>query len=284
MSTTTTRTILVIGATGKQGRCIIECLLKNKQFKVRALTRNTTSPKAKTLEQSGVEFFQGDVQSKDIVDKAMKGVYGVFLCLNPFEIGGTEHETRIGKEIVDLAISNKVQHFVYTSVASSERNTGIPHFESKRKVEEYLMKSGLTFTILKPVFFMENLLQHKEDIQKGTLPMFVKPTTRIQMIACCDIGAFGAMVFADKNTWTGKSVELAADEKTGEECAQILGCKFECLPLEKAPTKEHATMYKWLMEQNFKVDIQQLRKTCPNFTTFEKWTTTVGLKKTQTSY
>jgi len=131
---------------------------------------------------------------------------------------------------------------------------------------------------------MENLFHNKEDIQKGTLPMFIKPTTRLQMIACDDIGAFGSMAFTDKNTWGGKCVDLAGDEKTGEEYAQQLGCKFECLPLDKVPNKDYGAMFKWFMEQGYKVDIQQLRKIYPNLHTFEKWTTTSGLKKTQTSF
>jgi len=280
--TSTSKTILVIGATGKQGQTTVQYLLKD--WKVKALTRNPSSPKAKNLEKCGVELVQGDVQNRETVDKAMKGVYGVFLCLNPWEIGGTDQETKIGKEIVDMAISNKVEHFVYTSVASSEKNTGIPHFDSKRRVEEHLMKTGLTYTILKPVFFMENLLQQKDEIlQKRVFSMFIKPTTKIQMIGCDDIGYFGALSFKDKSTFAGKCFELAGDEKTGEEYAQILGCKFESVPLEKAPSKDTAMMFKWFIENGYRADIPQLRKLYPNLTTFEKWSTTFGMKKTQTS-
>jgi len=214
----------------------------------------------------------------------MSGVYGVFLALNPWDIGGTDEEARIGKQIVDLAKKYNVEHFVYSSVGGAERNTGIPHFDSKWKIEQHLMKSGLTYSTVRPVFFMENLLESKDKIKSGVLPLAIKPTTKLQMIACDDIGAFSAMFFNKKNEWAGKAIELAGDEMTGEDYAKSLGCKFESVPLEQLPSKEYQLMFKWFIEQGYKADIPQLRKIYPDLLTFPKWANTVGLRKTESSF
>jgi len=138
------------------------------------------------------------------------------------------------------------------------------------------MSSGLPYTILKPVFFMENLLMFRENIEKGTLPLPLKPTTRLQMIACSDIGAFTVMAFNNKKEWQGKSTELAGDELTIEEYAKELRCKFESVPLEKVPSEEMRVMYKWFMETGYHVDIAHLRKIHPNLMTFRKWISSMG--------
>jgi uncharacterized protein YbjT (DUF2867 family) len=58
--------------------------------------------------------------------------------------------------VIEAAKRQGVGHFVYSSVGSADKETGIPHFESKVEVEEHLRSSGLRYTIVRPVFFMEN--------------------------------------------------------------------------------------------------------------------------------
>jgi len=273
----TTKTLLVIGGTGKQGTCFVRHFLtNNKQWKLRILTRNPDSQISKEFASKGAEIVHGDLKQKETVERSMKDAKYVFMCLDPWQIGGVNEETRIGREIVDMAVRFKVEHFVYTSVASSDKKTGIPHFESKWKVEQHLTSSGLPFTILKPVFFMENLLGFKEFIEKGTLPLALKPTTRLQMIACTDIGAFAVMAFNNKKEWEGKSIELAGDEMTMEEYAKEIRCKFESVPLEKVSSEEMRLMYKWFMETGYHTDITQVKKWYPNYTTFKKWVSTIS--------
>ena len=70
---------------------------------------------------------------------------------------GTDHETVHGKNLVDGAVQAGVSHFVYSSVASADKETGVPHFESKWEVEKHLSESGLNWTVSAPVFFFENI-------------------------------------------------------------------------------------------------------------------------------
>jgi len=273
-----TKTVLLIGGTGKQGRCVMNHFFANKQWKLKLLTRKPEGTLAKEFSSKGAEICKGDLHQKETVDAAMKGCNAVFMCLEPWEIGGVIAETRIGKEVVDLALKHKIEHFIYSSVASSQDNTGIPHFESKWKIEQYLKNSGLACTIIKPVSLMENLLAYKDEIAKGMLPLPVKFNTKLQMVACDDIGCCVITALNNKKEWEGKCIELAGDEMTAGEYAKELNCKFEEVHLDKVPTSEMKAMYQWFNDKGFKVDIAALRKTYPNIHTFKKWISTVNLK------
>ena len=72
---------------------------------------------------------------------------------------GTEGETRRGKMMVDITKEKKIEHLVYSSVVNADKNTGIPHFESKYKIEQHIKNSGIPYTIIGPTFFMDNLLK-----------------------------------------------------------------------------------------------------------------------------
>jgi hypothetical protein len=103
---------------------------------------------------------------------------------------GAEEEIRQGTALVDAAKRARISHLVYSSVCAAGAKTGIPHFESKGHIEEQVRNSGLRYTILRPVFFMENLLGMREAIDSGTLAMPLSPETRLRMIAVDDISVF----------------------------------------------------------------------------------------------
>src|SRR5436305_2172481 len=151
------KTILVFGATGQQGGAVASHLLKD-GWKVRALVRNLGSEKAQALGQQGIELVQGDLNQPSSLQEAMKGVYGVFSVQTFMADGGTLAETRQGKAVADAAQEAGVRHLVYSSVGGAERKTGVAHFESKWQIEEHIRTLGLPATILRPVFFMSNLL------------------------------------------------------------------------------------------------------------------------------
>src|SRR5882672_2855851 len=149
--------VLVSGATGKQGGAVVEALL-TRGHQVRALTRNAASPAANRLRQQGVEIAVGDFTDHDALVRAARGVDAVYAMSTPYE-QGAETETAQGMTITDAAKAAGVAHLIYSSVASANRATGMPHFDSKYAVEKHLQASGIPYTIVAPVFFMENLLQ-----------------------------------------------------------------------------------------------------------------------------
>src|SRR6476619_3454214 len=148
--------VLVTGATGKQGSHLVRELLA-RGHSVRAFTRKPESPAAAALTARGVTIVTGDFEDQGSLERAARGVDTVFAMATPFE-SGEQAETREGINIVRAASAVGVSHLVYSSVAGADRATGIAHFDSKFEVEKEIRRSGVPFTIVAPVFFMENFL------------------------------------------------------------------------------------------------------------------------------
>jgi uncharacterized protein YbjT (DUF2867 family) len=126
----------------------------------------------------GEKVFQGSLDDPDSLMRAMDCVYGVF-SVQPY----TANEIQQGVAVIETAKRQGLSHFVYNSVGAADEETGIPHFESKLKVEEHLRSSGLQYTIVRPVFFMENWQRGSgESIRNGQLQQSLSPTTNLQMV------------------------------------------------------------------------------------------------------
>lgn len=279
------RTILVSGATGHQGSAVMRHL-RAKGFTVRALTRDPSSDKARGLVGQGTEVARGDLSDKASIARALEGVYGVFSV--QVSSKGAEIEMRQGIDLADEAKRRDVRHFVYTSVASADQNTGIPHFDSKYRIEEHLRGTGMRYTILRPAFFMENWLTARAQIDEGALSFPLAPDRRLQQIAVDDIGAFAAMAFDKPGHWQGRIVELAGDEPTMQEVTEGLGrmagreVRYNQAPMEefaKQVGQEHGKMFRWFQEVGYRVDIPNLRQGYSNLTSFERWLQTTWPKR-----
>src|SRR5919205_685088 len=212
------RKILVTGATGQQGGSLARLLLQNKH-KVHALTRNTQSAAAQDLRNKGANIVKGDLDDSDSLKRAVKDVESVFLMGTPVE-DGTEGETRRGQLVADIAKEHSIEHLVYSSVANADKNTGIPHFESKYKVEQHIKNLGLPHTIIGPTFFMENLLG--PGLKQGQLALPLSPSSILQQSALQNIAEFSALVLERRKPFLEKRIDIASDEVTGEQAARIL--------------------------------------------------------------
>ena len=122
--------------------------------------------------------------------------------------------------MADIAKENSIEHLVYSSVANADKNTGIPHFESKYKVEQHIKNLGLPHTIIGPTFFMENLLGTGLENDQLALPL--SPFSVLQQSALQNIAEFSALVLECHKTFVGKRIDIASDEVTGEQAAEIL--------------------------------------------------------------
>ena len=97
-----------------------------------------------------------------------------------------------------MAKAAGVRHVVYSSVGSAHRGTGIPHFDSKGEIEEYKCQTDLPYTILRPVFFMQNWETVRDQILDGPLAQPLDPGKPLQQVNVEDIGAFASMVFENQ--------------------------------------------------------------------------------------
>jgi uncharacterized protein YbjT (DUF2867 family) len=256
--------ILVTGATGQQGGAVARELLAA-GHKVRAMTRKPEGEAAQALAVLGAEIVQGDLDDAESVKAALDGAWGVFAVQNSWE-AGIDGEERQGKDIARLAKEAGVQHFVYTSVGSAHRATGIPHFDNKYRVEETIRELDLpSFTILRPVFFMDNFLApwFKPGIDEGSLMIGVKPETRLQMIAVDDIGKYGLVAFERHAELNGMAIDIAGDEMTMPEAATVIGkaagrpVQFVSVPIEEVRkfSEDFALMLEWFDRVGYDADI-----------------------------
>ncbi|MDQ6664063.1 MAG: NmrA/HSCARG family protein [Acidobacteriota bacterium] len=270
------RLILVTGATGNQGGAVIRHL-REKGFAVRALTRHPDKPEARALiDQTGIEIARGDYDDKPSLLRALEDVYGVFAVQTPFE-GGAEAEARQGIAFIDAAHSSEISHFIYSSVGSADQNTGIPHFDSKWKIEEHLRGTGMPYTIVRPVYFMENWLRMKDQIAQGQLKLPLSPETILQQVSVEDIGAFVAMAFEHPGKWHGTATDLAGDELFMDQIAQTLQASYSQIPwadFEKQAGPEMTVMFKWFQNVGYHADITAIRQEMPSLMSFERWRNT----------
>ena len=273
------KTILVTGATGQQGGAVARSLLAKGQ-KVRMLTRSPE--KARELAAKGAEVARGDFEDPESLKEALKGADGVFLVGTPFE-KGPEAEVEQGKAMLVACWKMGTPHLVYTSVCAANRNTGIPHFESKARVEYYIRQTGQECTILRPVWFMENFASPwlYPSIEKGVLGTPVLPDRNLQMIALDDIGEFASEAFLRPKEFLGQEIDLAGDELTMDDITLQISCamnrpvRYEPIPEEKAESavgNDFALMYRWFNREGYQVNIEELKKRWGiRLTSFSRW-------------
>ncbi len=280
----TEKLILVTGATGRQGSVVASQLVSS-GWRVRALVRSPEKPAARALALKGVELATGDMNDRTSVDRAMEGAYGVF-CVLAWREAGIENEIQQGKRVADAAKAAGVIHFVYSSVGGADRSTGIPHFESKRKIEEYLQEIGLPVTIFRPVFMMYNFNapEAHASILRGVLTMALKPDRPLQMLAAEDLGVFVNMAFENPSNYVAKAIELAGDQLTMPEAAaafsKVLGrpVRFVEQPIGELwrISRESAIMMEWFNRHGYRADIRALRTLHAGLMTLEWWLRKTG--------
>jgi len=283
------KTVLVTGATGRQGGGVIRHMLP-KGWKLRGLTR-ADGPAAQNLSQQGVEVVKGNMEDPTSLEPAMRGVYGVY-SVQDFWSVGVKREVQQGKNVADAAKKAGVQHFVYSSAGGAERNSGIDHFESKWEVEKYIRQLGLPTTVIRPVGFMENYYidQVEIGILKGKLMDPIRADKPYQTIASDDIGAFVALAFERPKEFIGAELEIAGSQLTNPEAAQVFSrvlgkpVKFQKLPMPMVRLflgKEFYQMFRWFNESGFKADIASLRRLYPevHLRTLEEWLRDEGWHK-----
>ena len=271
--------VVVTGGTGKQGGAVVKSLLE-RGHEVRAVTRNTDSAKARELANAGVTLARASLEDTAALTKALEGATSLFAMTTPYE-GGTQAETRQGISAADAAKAAGV-HLVFTSVGSANRQTGVPHFESKYEVEKHIADISVRATILAPVYFMENLHYGKEQLAKGIYAAPLPPTRRLAQVAVADIGAVAVRLLEDPARFAGKRFDLAGDELTSNDVIAVLSrvtrrpFTYFQVPLDvfrQRMGEDQAKMAEWFDRVGFTADRAALRREFPDiaFHDFESW-------------
>jgi uncharacterized protein YbjT (DUF2867 family) len=284
------KTVLVTGATGRQGGSVIRHLLAA-GWRLRALTRKPDGGAARELAARGIEVVRGDLEDPESLAGAVRGVYAVY-SVQDFWAVGKRREILQGKNLAEAARTAGVAHFVYSSVGGVERNARIDHWESKWEIEQHIRKLGLPATMVRPVAFMENYYIDSVEIAllKGKLMDPIRADKPYQTIATDDIGAFVALALSQPKDFIGLEIEIAGSELTNPEAAQVFSrvlgkrVKFQHLPLPMVRVvlgREFYQMFRWFNEAGFQADIPWLQRMYPavHFQTLEEWLRNEGWHK-----
>ncbi|CAG7556009.1 unnamed protein product [Fusarium equiseti] len=265
---TSSKIVTVYGATGSQGGSVVQSLLQDKSqsFKIRGITRNPDSEKAKGLASQGVEVVKADGLVKEEVVEAFRGSWGVFVNTNSDDPSVNQAdgptELDVGKAIVDAAAEAGILHFVYSGMASASEITGgaIPNraFDMKNAVGEYAKNKGVfeTVNIVSPGWYLENHLVEELAPLLGGLPFLADDegymTLRVPRwggngeIPFISIGDdYGDLVhgiFLDPEKYNGRRVQGISASETPEkfvsEFEKVTGKKARFLPIEDWKTME----------------------------------------------
>ncbi len=275
------KTIFVTGATGNQGGAVAASLLK-KGFKIKALTRKTDSFKAKALQKQNVELVKGDLNDLDSFRNHLKNVDGIF-SVQTFT-KGINLEIKQGIDLANLAKEYDVNHFLYSSVAGADLNTGIPHFESKFIIENHIKQIDLQYTFIRPTSLFENFLipEVSNRIHKGKLVSPINKNKIQQFISAADIGEISADIFLNKEKYLRKTITVGSEEMDMEQVAatfsEVLGKEicYQKLPsiiVRLVMGKNLYKMFKWINDNDLILlkDLQQFRKDRPNLLSLKQW-------------
>jgi len=234
--------IAVVGATGAQGGGLCRAILKDKNggYRVRALTRNTESVKAKELEKMGAEVVRVDIGDVESLKRAFHGAHGAFCVTFFWEHFSPEKEVAEAKNMAIAAKNTGVEHAIWSTLEDTRNwvplgdnrmptlhgNYKVPHFDGKGEANRAFTKLGVPTTLLLTSFYWENLIYFGMGPKKGpdgnlyiTLPMGDK---KLPGIASDDIGKCAYAIFRKGREFLGKTVGLAGDHLTGYQMAASL--------------------------------------------------------------
>ncbi|MER7141158.1 NmrA/HSCARG family protein [Streptomyces sp. NPDC013082] len=271
--------VLVLAATGGQGRAVTDALL-GRGARIRVMVRDPERAAARELAGRGVEVVAGSLSDEDSLVAAMRGVASVFAFTTPFE-AGLEAEVGQGRAILSSATRVRIGHLVFSSVAGADQDSGVPHFESKARIEADLASGDVPYTVLGPTYFFDNALGGQERILHGSLDLPLPPDRPLQQLARTDLGAFAAEVMLNPAPYVGQRIELASEAPTPEHMAaslsKALGQEVHHVrtPLAAVGNPDMHAMWTFLNGPGYRVDIPALHDAHPEipWTSFEDWAT-----------
>jgi len=216
------RLVTVFGATGNQGSSVVNSLLADGKFSIRAITRKPDSDEAKALKSKGVEVVAGDLTKKEDVLTSLHDAYAVFANL----IAGPGIDPiSMGKMWADVAIEKGIKHFIWSGTVNSTKISAgkynLPQHTSKVAVREYLELKNVPFTEVILAEYCQNYLgffgpklvngvyEFKGMREVTYTTAIVDPMTAT--------GAICVKVLNEPNKYFGKSISLFGEYITIEQ-------------------------------------------------------------------
>jgi uncharacterized protein YbjT (DUF2867 family) len=271
--------VLVLGATGGQGGAVTAALRRAGRA-VRALVRDPRSASARKLGEAGTQLVAGDFTDVGSLTAAMRGAAAAFALTTPFE-SGPDAELAQGDAIIEAATAAELPHLVFSSVAGAKAHTGVPHFDSKARVEQALAASGLPHTVVAPTYFYDNALGGYSELLAGVLELPLQADHRLQQLDRSDLGSFVALLLADPARYDGSRFELASDAPTPAQMTREIsdaldrpvGYRETPMTDVERRSSDMAAMWEFLRGPGYQADIAALHRDYPavGWTSFTEW-------------
>ena len=297
--------IAIVGATGAQGGGLARAILEDPQggFRVRAITRNVDSDKARALAAAGAELVAADLDDEASLERALTGADGAFFVTNYWEHFSPEKERQQARNMAQAAKAARVKHIVWSTLEDTRERVPltddrmptlmehykVPHFDAKG--ESDVLFEGLPTTWLRTSFYWDNLIHFgmgPKPGPDGTL-QFVLPMDDAKMpgIASEDIGRTAYGIFRAGDQFIGKHIAIAGEHLNGAEMAQQLGdalgrevrhaavspAEFREFGFPGADDLGNMFQYYRDFETDFRAprDVEATRKLNPRLKSFKDW-------------
>ena len=297
--------IAIVGATGAQGGGLARAILEDPQggFRVRAITRNVDSDKARALAAAGAELVAADLDDEASLERALTGADGAFFVTNYWEHFSPEKEHQQARNMAQAAKAAHVKHIVWSTLEDTRERVPltddrmptlmehykVPHFDAKG--ESDVLFEGLPTTWLRTSFYWDNLIHFgmgPKPGPDGTL-QFVLPMDDAKMpgIASEDIGRSAYGIFRAGDQFIGKHIAIAGEHLNGAEMAQQLGdalgrevrhaavspAEFREFGFPGADDLGNMFQYYRDFETDFRAprDVEATRKLNPRLKSFKDW-------------
>ena len=280
MASRESKTVVVCGATGRQGGAVVRPLLAD-GWGVRALTRIPGGSNATSLANIGAEVIAADMADPRSLEPAFSGAYGVYSVQNPI-ISGLEGEVAQGRNVATVAEAVGIRHLVYGSAGVGDM-TGIGSWDSKLAVEEHMRSLELPATILRPMAFMELMTDKGFYPALSTwhvMPKLLGWSTKVPWLSVDDLGVIAAKAFGDPARFVGQSLFLASDVQSLADCrsmwTEVRGRPPRRFPIpvllfERIAGSDLTTMWRWARTGPVPRDTAVAREIHPRAVTVREW-------------
>jgi uncharacterized protein YbjT (DUF2867 family) len=259
--------VLVAGATGRFGELVDGLLARG--HVVRAMTRNPDSGAAARLRDAGAETVGGDFEDPASIATAAQGMDALF-ATGTAHRAGADGELRHGRNLAAAAAEAGVGHIVYCSGDGAAPDSPVPLFRVKHQVEEQIRSLPVPYTILAPVYLMENLFNpwNLPYLTAGVLPSPVAVDVPFQQVATADVVELAAIAIERPEEFAGQRIPIASDELTAAGAADALsdltGRAFEPDQLDASGLGPGLrALFTWLEGTGHSVNIQALHARYP---------------------
>lgn len=232
------KTLVVFGATGQQGASVVNYVLGDPvlsaKYRIRAVTRDLSKSASQALSSKGIEVCQADADDSESLKSVMHGASMTFMMTTPtFSDEKLDvSEVKRGKAMAEAAVAGGLEYIIFSSLPASikisnGKYTGIPHFDAKAEVEEYIRGLPIKSAIYTPGWFMQNFTRHMgpQRMDDGTFAIsnIISPDTKLPLIdIVADTGKFIGPILNDPERFEGKVLSAAGGLYTYKEIVQAM--------------------------------------------------------------